>query len=89
MPSPFREEHDHFRASVRKFAEKELAPYADEWERAELFPNEVFKKAGELGIFGAHYPEEQGGAGGDYWFAVAKAWNCWKVTTWLRPLCFA
>ena len=47
--------------------------YADEWEEAELFPNEVFKRAGELGIFGAHYPEEHGGAGGDYWFSVAKA----------------
>ncbi len=73
MGSPFREEHDHFRATVRRFAEKELAPYADEWEKAELFPNEVFKKAGDLGIFGASYPEEHGGGGGDYWFSVAKA----------------
>ena len=63
MPSPFREEHDHFRKTVRQFAEKELAPFSDEWEKAEIFPNEVFKRAGELGIFGAHYPEEQGGAG--------------------------
>jgi citronellyl-CoA dehydrogenase len=73
MPSPFREEHDHFRNTVRQFATKELAPYADEWEKAELFPNEVFKRAGELGLFSAHYPEEHGGAGGDYWFSVAKA----------------
>ncbi|MGH7280365.1 MAG: acyl-CoA dehydrogenase family protein [Polyangiaceae bacterium] len=73
MPTPFREEHEHFRQTVRKFAEKELAPYADEWEKAEIFPNEVFKRAGELGIFGAHYPEEVGGAGGDYWFSVAKS----------------
>src|SRR5687767_13675464 len=73
MPSPFREEHNHFRNTVRQFAVKELAPYADEWERAELFPNEVFKKAGDLGLHGAHYPEEHGGAGGDYWFSVAKA----------------
>jgi citronellyl-CoA dehydrogenase len=73
MPSPFREEHDHFRKTVRQFAEKELAPFADEWEKAEIFPNEVFKRAGELGLFGAHYPEEHGGAGGDYWFSVAKA----------------
>jgi len=73
MPSPFREEHEHFRNTVRQFAQKELAPYADEWEKAELFPNEVFKRAGELGLFGAHYPEEHGGAGGDYWFSVAKA----------------
>jgi citronellyl-CoA dehydrogenase len=73
MGTPFREEHDHFRNTVRQFAQKELAPYADEWERAELFPNEVFKKAGDLGIFAAHFPEEQGGLGGDYWFSVAKA----------------
>ncbi|MBX3230558.1 MAG: acyl-CoA dehydrogenase family protein [Labilithrix sp.] len=73
MPSPFREEHDHFRKTVRQYAEKELAPFADEWEKAEIFPNEVFKRAGELGVFSAHYPEEHGGAGGDYWFSVAKA----------------
>ncbi|HWL88968.1 MAG TPA: acyl-CoA dehydrogenase family protein [Polyangiaceae bacterium] len=73
MPSPFREEHEHFRKTVRQFAQKELLPYAEEWEEAENFPNEVFKRAGELGIFGAHYPEEVGGAGGDYWFAVAKS----------------
>jgi citronellyl-CoA dehydrogenase len=73
MPSPFREEHDHFRNTVRQFAQKELAPFADEWEKAEIFPNEVFKRAGELGLFGAHYSEEHGGSGGDYWFSVAKA----------------
>jgi len=73
MPSPFREEHEHFRKTVRQFAQKELAPYAEEWEKAEYFPNEVFKRAGELGIFAAHYPESVGGLGGDYWFAVAKS----------------
>jgi citronellyl-CoA dehydrogenase len=73
MPSPYREEHEHFRKTVRQFAEKEIAPYVDEWEKAEFFPNHVFKRAGELGIFGAHYPEEYGGAGGDFWFSVAKA----------------
>jgi citronellyl-CoA dehydrogenase len=73
MPSPFREEHQQFRKTVRQFAEKEILPFADEWERAEVFPNELFKRAGELGILGAHYPEEQGGAGGDFWFSVAKS----------------
>ena len=47
MLTPFREEHDQFRKTVRQFAEKELAPYAAEWEKAEIFPNEVFKRAGE------------------------------------------
>src|SRR5271170_1769979 len=73
MPNPFTPEHQQFRATVRSFCEKELAPHVAEWERDELFPNWVFKRAGELGIFGAHYPEEVGGAGGDYWFSVAKS----------------
>jgi citronellyl-CoA dehydrogenase len=73
MPSPFTEEHQQFRKTVRAFAEKELAPHVEEWEKDELFPNWVFKRAGELGIFGAHYPEDVGGAGGDYWFSVAKS----------------
>ena len=38
-----------------------------------MFPNWVFKRAGELGILGAHFPEEHGGSGLDYWFSVAKA----------------
>ena len=73
MPSPFTEEHEQFRTTVRGFCERELAPHAAEWERDELFPNWVFRRAGELGILGAHYPEEVGGAGGDYWFSVAKS----------------
>jgi citronellyl-CoA dehydrogenase len=73
MWQPFTEEHDQFRKTVRAFAEKELAPFVEEWEAAECFPNEVFKRAGELGILGAHFPEEHGGAGLDYWFSVAKA----------------
>ncbi len=73
MPSPFKEEHNHFRTTVKQFAEKELLPFVDEWEKAETFPNEVFKRAGDLGLFAAHYPEEQGGAGGDYWFSIAKS----------------
>ena len=73
MPSPFSEEHSLFRSQVTAFAEKELAPHVDEWEEAELFPNEVFRRAGELGILGAHYPEEYGGGGGDYWFSVVKS----------------
>ncbi len=73
MTSRFSEEHQAFRKTVRTFVDKELAPHADEWERDELFPDWVFKRAGELGILGAHYAEEHGGFGGDYWFSVAKA----------------
>lgn len=73
MPKPYTEEHELFRKQVRSFAEKELAPHADEWERDRMFPNWVFQKAGELGILGAHYSEDVGGGGGDYWFSVVKS----------------
>ncbi len=43
MPNPFSEQHEQFRQTVRKFAEKELAPYADEWEKAEIFSERGFQ----------------------------------------------
>src|SRR5688572_3972991 len=66
----FTDEHDIFRRSFRDFVEKELRPHTDEWERAESFPREVFRRMGELGFFGMSYPEELGGGGGDYWYNV-------------------
>jgi citronellyl-CoA dehydrogenase len=73
MFSPFQEEHDQFRSMVRAFVEREIRPHVDQWEKDRLFPNELFRKAGELGILGAHFAEEHGGGGGDYWFSVVKA----------------
>ncbi len=73
MWQPFSEEHQQFRKLVRDFAEKELAPHAEEWEASGCFPGWVFKRAGELGIHGAHFPVEHGGSGGDYWYSVVKA----------------
>ena len=45
--------------------ETELAPHVDDWEDAGYFPDEVFRRAGELGFLGLHYPERWGGSGGD------------------------
>jgi citronellyl-CoA dehydrogenase len=70
---PFKEEHQIFRQQVRTFVENELAPRVDQWEEEKLFPNSVFKRAGELGILGAHYPEDVGGGGGDFWMSVVKS----------------
>ena len=70
---PFKEEHQIFRQQVRAFAENELAPKVNQWEEEKLFPNSVFKRAGELGILGAHYPEDVGGSGGDFWMSVVKS----------------
>ncbi len=68
--SPFSPEHELFRKTVRDFAEKELLPHKEEWEKNRGFPREVFRRAGELGLIGVCFPEEVGGSGGDYWFKV-------------------
>jgi alkylation response protein AidB-like acyl-CoA dehydrogenase len=62
----FTDEHDQLRESIRSFVERELAPHAEEWEET-TFPDWVFKRMGELGFLGLHYPEEYGGQGGDYY----------------------
>jgi alkylation response protein AidB-like acyl-CoA dehydrogenase len=64
--SIFTAEHETLRASVRAFVERELAPYAEEWEQAGDFPDWVFTKLGDAGYIGLAYPEEVGGQGGDY-----------------------
>ncbi|QKS70721.1 acyl-CoA dehydrogenase family protein [Paenalkalicoccus suaedae] len=50
---------------VRDFAKKEIEPLADEIDQKERFPEEIFKKLGELGLLGIPFPEEYGGSGGD------------------------
>ncbi len=63
-------EHRMFRETARAFVHKELRPHADEWERNKAFPDEVFRRVGEMGFLGITAPEEYGGAGLDYWYAV-------------------
>ena len=61
----FTPEHQELRAAVRRWVEAELAPHVDAWEDAGFFPDDVFRRAGELGFLGLHYPESWGGSGGD------------------------
>ena len=51
---------------VRDFAEKEIRPYLNHWDRDEEFPIETMKKMGELGLLGIYIPEEYGGSGFGY-----------------------
>jgi len=68
--SPFNEEHDLLRHTVRQWVETEIAPHVAEWEETGDFPDAVFRRAGELGFLGLAFPEEAGGQGGDYWSQV-------------------
>jgi alkylation response protein AidB-like acyl-CoA dehydrogenase len=60
------EEHKMIRKMVRDFAEKEIAPRAEEIDATDQFPHDLFKRMGELGIFGLPFDEKYGGSGGDY-----------------------
>jgi alkylation response protein AidB-like acyl-CoA dehydrogenase len=66
------EEQRAIRAMVREFAEAEIAPYAEAWDREERLPLDVVRKLGELGVMGLSFPEEYGGVGaGTLSFAIA------------------
>jgi butyryl-CoA dehydrogenase len=59
-------ETEQFRAVVRDFADREIAPNAEEWDRDHRFPLEVVEQMGELGLFGLPFPEQYGGSGSDF-----------------------
>jgi citronellyl-CoA dehydrogenase len=70
MPNFFTPEHEAFRKTVRQWVEKELTPHALEWDKAGIFPKEIFKKAGELGFLGVNHDPKYGGSGLDYWYVT-------------------
>ena len=67
-------EHLEIQKTLKRFIDAEINPRVEEWEEAEIFPaHEVFKGLGQLGLLGLTKPEEFGGAGLDYSYAVAMA----------------
>ncbi|MEM0088742.1 MAG: acyl-CoA dehydrogenase family protein [Archaeoglobaceae archaeon] len=64
MKFEFTQEQEDVRKAVREFATKEfLKEKAEEYDKKEEFPFEIWKKACDLGFIGIHFPEEYGGAG--------------------------
>ncbi len=55
------EEHRMIRDTAREFAQKEIAPVADELDREERFPREIIRKLADLGFLGMLVPQEYGG----------------------------
>ncbi|MDH4457304.1 MAG: acyl-CoA dehydrogenase family protein, partial [Nevskia sp.] len=66
----FTHEHELFRDTVRKFIEREIAPYHAQWEHDGIVPRDLWTKAGEAGMLCCTVPEEYGGLGLDYLFDV-------------------
>ncbi|MCP1640727.1 acyl-CoA dehydrogenase [Pseudomonas citronellolis] len=58
----FDDSHRLVRDSVRRFVEREILPHIADWEEAEEFPRELYRKAGEAGVLGIGYPEAYGGS---------------------------
>ena len=63
---PLDDEARAFLASVEEFNRTEVAPYADQWDRDEQLPREIFTKAGKIGLMGMVAPKEYGGRGLSY-----------------------
>jgi alkylation response protein AidB-like acyl-CoA dehydrogenase len=66
MQFDYTPEQIQLRKTVREFAEAEIGPHVLEWDEEQIFPLDVIKKAGKLGLLGAIFPEELGGSGLGY-----------------------
>lgn len=64
------EEQAAVRQLAKDFVDREVAPHATKWDRAEQVDRGIVKTLGELGFLGLTIPEEYGGSGGDH-FAYA------------------
>ncbi|MFI5985552.1 acyl-CoA dehydrogenase family protein [Streptomyces sp. NPDC051555] len=60
------EEQTAVRRLARDFADREITPYAADWDRAESVDRAIVKKLGAVGFLGLTVPEEYGGSGGDH-----------------------
>jgi len=77
------EEHDIFRAALRKFLEKEAAPYYDQWEKDKQVPRSFWKKAGEQGFLCPQVDEKYGGSKTDFGYAVVLSEEFERIGTGL------
>ena len=62
----YREDHEMFRATVRRFVERECLPRQAEWDAAGCVDRGTWLKAGKEGLLCTSLPEEYGGGGGDF-----------------------
>ncbi|MGH9748575.1 MAG: acyl-CoA dehydrogenase family protein [Candidatus Polarisedimenticolia bacterium] len=66
MDFRFTDEQEMLRETVRRFAEREIAPHASQWDETQHFPRDVMGRLGEMGMLGILFPADYGGAGLTY-----------------------
>ena len=57
LPHYFSAEHEVFRSTLREFVDREIVPFANDWDEAETFPRELYRKFGALGALGSKISE--------------------------------
>ena len=77
----FSPEHEDFRASFRKFLEKEVIPHHEAWEERGYVDREVWQKAGKNGFLCPSMPEPYGGAGADRLYSMVMMEETAKART--------
>src|SRR5699024_8443711 len=80
------EELTLFADMLARFIEDRVSPHYDDWEAADIFPRELWNELGENGFLAVDIPEQQGGFGADFRFAmtVVEAFsraNCNAIAT--------
>lgn len=70
LPNPYlTAEHEEWRTQIRRFFDREVIPFAEDWDEAGKIPDELWPKSAAVGILGLGYPEQYGGVeeGIDIW----------------------
>ncbi|MGJ4913540.1 acyl-CoA dehydrogenase family protein [Bradyrhizobium oligotrophicum] len=66
-------EHEAFRDVIKRFVDKEIAPFASAWDEAGEFPRALYLKAAEIGLLGLGFPEEFGGVPADQFMKIVSS----------------
>ncbi|MFI2809758.1 MULTISPECIES: acyl-CoA dehydrogenase family protein [Microbulbifer] len=72
--SPFRtDEHHQWREQLRRFVDREIAPFVSQWDEEGQLPQELWPKAADVGLLPLGYPEAYGGIPGDIFHTIVAA----------------
>ncbi|WP_216829830.1 acyl-CoA dehydrogenase family protein [Alkalihalobacterium elongatum] len=82
MRRPFlNEDHEMYRKSLRKYIEKEVLPYYEQWEEDKQVPHSYWRQLGEQGFICPWVDEKYGGINADFGYSVVLAEELEKVCT--------
>lgn len=64
------DDHVLFRTALKKFLQKEVTPFYEQWENDRLIPRDFWNKMGDMGFLCPHVDEQYGGLGLDFTYSV-------------------